>query len=76
MLANEIIKPSSSEWSSPCVLVHKKDESGSYRFCTDFRKVNAITKSYSYPIPSIEDCVDCIGVSKYVSKLEVISRCL
>ena len=71
MLANGIIEPSSSEWSSPCVLVPKGDGSG-YRFCTDFRKVNAITKSDSYPIPRIEDCIDRIGVSKYVSKLDLL----
>ena len=71
MLANGIIEPSSSEWSSPCVLVPKGDGSG-YRFCTDLRKVNAVTKSDSYPIPRIEDCIDRIGVSKYVSKLDLL----
>ena len=36
MIDNAIIEPSSSEWSSPCVLVPKGN--GAYRFCTDFRK--------------------------------------
>ena len=71
MLANGIIEPSSSEWSSPCVLIPKGDRSG-YCFCTDFRKINAVTKSDSYPIPRIEDCIDRIGVSKYVSKLDLL----
>ena len=71
MLANGIIEPSNSEWSSPCVLVPKGDGSG-YRFCTDFRKINAITRTDSYPIPRIEDCIDRIGVSKYVSKLDLL----
>ena len=38
MLENNIIEPSKSEWSSPCVLVPKTD--GSFRFVTDFRKVS------------------------------------
>ena len=49
MLRHEIIEPSQSEWNSPCILVPKKD--GTYRFCTDFRKVNLVTKTDSYPIP-------------------------
>ena len=72
MLTNGIIEPSSSEWSSPCVLVPKKDGSGAYRFCTDFCKVNAVIKSDSYPIPRIEDCIDRIGVARFVSKLDLL----
>ncbi|PWI46234.1 hypothetical protein CEE45_17880, partial [Candidatus Heimdallarchaeota archaeon B3_Heim] len=70
MLENNIIEPSNSNWSSPCILVPKKD--GSYRFCTDFRKVNAVTKTDSYPIPRIEDCIDKDGTAKYVSKFDML----
>lgn len=56
MLEHDIIEHSNSPWSSPCLLVPKPD--GSFRFCTDFRKVNALTKTDSYPIPRIEDCID------------------
>ena len=69
MLDNAIIEPSSSEWSSPCVLVPKGN--GAYHFCTDFRKVNAVTKADSYPIPRVEDCIDHIGVAKFVSKFDL-----
>ena len=47
---------SSSEWSLPCVLMPKPD--GTYRFWTDFRQVNKVTKCNSYPIPWVDDCID------------------
>ena len=76
MLQHGIIEPSQSEWISPCVLVPKPD--GTYRFCTDFRKVNTVTKSDSFPLPRVEDCIDSVGHSSYISKfdlLNVIGRC-
>ena len=38
LLENYLFEPSKSEWSSPCILVPKPD--GSFRICTDYRKVN------------------------------------
>ena len=70
MLQNNIIEPSNSEWSSPCILVPKPD--GSYRFVTDFRKVNQCSKTDSFPIPRIDDCIDKIGNSKFVSKFDLL----
>ena len=70
MLDNDIIEPSTSQWSSPCILVPKPD--GTYRFVTDFRKVNSVTKSDSYPIPRIDNCIDKIGSAKFVSKLDLL----
>ena len=70
MLEHKIIEPSTSNWSSPCILVPKKD--GSYRFCTDFRKVNSVTKTDCFPIPRISDCIDRIGKAKYVSKFDML----
>jgi len=70
MLTNDIIEPSQSNWSSPCLLVPKSD--GTYRFCTDYRKVNTVTKSDSYPIPRVEDCIDRIGCAQYVSKIDLL----
>lgn len=66
MLENDMIEPSSSPWSSPCLLVPKPD--GSFRFCTDFRKVNSITKTDSYPLPRIEDCIDKVVVMQDICK--------
>ena len=52
LLDNDFIEPSQSSYSSPCILVPKPD--GSYRMCTDYRKVNSITKTDSFPIPRID----------------------
>jgi hypothetical protein len=43
MLKNDIIEPSYSSWSSLCILIPKADNS--FRFCTDYRKVNSLTKT-------------------------------
>ena len=53
-----------------CVLVPKPD--GSFWFCTDFCKLNAVTKSDSFPILRIDDCIDKIGHAKFVSKLDLL----
>ena len=68
MLAADIILPSVSPWSSPVVIVPKKD--GSKRFCVDFRKVNAVTKPNSYPLPKIDEILALLGGSNYFSALD------
>ena len=70
MLQNNIIEPSSSDWSSPCVVVPKLD--GTVCFCTDFRKLNALTKTESFPLLRIEDCIKWIGKARYVTKLDLL----
>lgn len=52
MLAKGVIEESDSPWSSPIVLVKKKDNS--IRFCIDFRKLNEITTKDIHSIPRIE----------------------
>lgn len=70
MLDNQLIKPSQSDWSSPCILVPKPD--GSVRFVTDYRKVNSCTVADTYPIPRIDDCIDRVGRAKYISKFNLL----
>ena len=48
LLDNDFIGPSQSEWSSPCILVPKPD--GAFRMCTDYREVNSVTKTDTFPI--------------------------
>lgn len=70
LLENDFIEPSSSSWSSPCLLVPKPD--GSYRMCTDYRKVNSVTKTDTFPIPRMDDCIDKVGKAKYVTKFDLL----
>ena len=69
MLKDGLIEESSSEWSSPIVVVKKKD--GSNRICVDYRKLNAITKFDAYPMPRIDEMLDAIGNAKYISTLDL-----
>ncbi len=70
LLEHGLAVPSSSPWCSQCLLVPKSD--GISRFCTDYRKVNALTKPDSFPLPHVEDCVDRVGNSKFVTKLDLL----
>ena len=54
-----LIEPSTSEWHAPVVLVKKADNS--WRLCCDYRKLNAITRPQSFPLPRLEDVWDVIG---------------
>ena len=63
-----VIRPSNSPWASLVVMVRKQD--GSHRFCVDYRRMNAVTKPDTYPLPRIDDL---LGQCKYFSTLDFVS---
>ena len=69
MLRKGIIRESVSPWSLPVVLVKKKD--GSFHFCVDLRKVNAVTRKDSFPMPLVSDTLDALSGTKYFSTLDL-----
>ncbi|UYV72318.1 hypothetical protein LAZ67_9002614 [Cordylochernes scorpioides] len=71
MMETKIIRPSSSPWASPVILVRKKD--GSLRFCVDYRRLNKITKKDVYPLPRIDDALDTLSGSRYFSTMDMRS---
>ena len=68
MLDNGIIRPSSSPWNAPVILVKKKDDS--MRFVCDFRGLNDVTKKDSYPLPHIRDVIDKMEGAKFLTTLD------
>ena len=71
LLNKGFIRPSTSLWGAPVLLVKKKD--GSLRLCIDYRQLNrAIIRNY-YPLPRIDELFDQLQGSRVYSKIDLRS---
>lgn len=71
MLADNVIRPSNSPYSSEVVIVLKK--TGEWRFCIDFRLLNQVTIPDKYPLPRISELLRALKGSKYFAALDLRS---
>jgi hypothetical protein len=63
LLQQGIIEESYSPWSAPCLLISKRN-STEHRLVTDFRALNAKTVLIANPLPTTQEALENIGMTK------------
>ena len=68
-IKDEIIKPSTSKYSSPAFIIPKKN--GKHRLVIDYRRLNGITEKDTFPIPRIDDILADLHGSMIFSQIDL-----
>lgn len=71
MLELGVIRPSSSPWASPVLIVEKSN--GEPRLCFDGRKLNSVTKKCAYPLPIVDHILNKLSGAKFLSSIDLKS---
>ena len=70
-LRQGLVRPSTSPWAASVVLVRKKNQD--YCFCADYRRLNAVTKRDTYPLPRADDIFDRLAGAKWFASIDLLS---
>ena len=71
LLEQNVIRLSTSRWSSPTLMIQKNN--GSWHFCVDYCKLNSVTHRDAHPLPRIDATFDSLASCKYFTTLDLAS---
>lgn len=71
MIALGVVSASESPWNNPVLLVQKQN--GDWRFCLDYRKLNAVSKGDAYAMPYIPQILDSLKEARYLTSIDLAS---
>lgn len=70
MLKLGVIEPGESDYTSPLIMVEVPGKDP--RPCIDYRRLNAVTRDQTYPIPNIEERIEIVSSARYISTLDLV----
>ncbi|GFX52666.1 hypothetical protein TNCV_3979691 [Trichonephila clavipes] len=71
LLKKDIIEECESPYGAPVVLIPKPNNQ--FRLCIDYRKLNEVTVSDTYPLPRMDDLLQEAKHTAYISTIDLKS---